>query len=282
MDGATEDESFKDFISCPSPSFSPSFGTDEKSLPTLPSHPAALTLPNDLILADDPSDFSPEMTLPSLLDDASSNHSPLSASSLSTTPVVDGSSTSSAVGLIDNVGAGFDLGSFLAAPMYDDADDDATTWNPLFNVAPPATVSSVLPVKVGVKREAEEEDNVVVDAPLAMKRFKQDATTTNLAVSKPVVSPVSVVSTAHSMSSPEAAVVYNAVATTGGAVDGDSAEAKAMRRARNTAAARRSRDKKRERMTELEAKVAELERLNTQLSIENQFLRTLKSMPPRS
>ncbi|KAF5101943.1 hypothetical protein D0Z00_000598 [Geotrichum galactomycetum] len=53
----------------------------------------------------------------------------------------------------------------------------------------------------------------------------------------------------------------------------DPTDRKAMRRARNTLAARRSRDKKKEHLQSLEDRIAELERKNEQLYQENQYLK---------
>lgn len=58
-------------------------------------------------------------------------------------------------------------------------------------------------------------------------------------------------------------------------------ESSTARRNRNTLAARKSREKKRERLTDLENRLAELERLNTQLNVENKMLRQFNSLPPR-
>ena len=140
-----------------------------------------------------------------------------------------------------------DLDALLAAPMYDDVNDkNETLTSPLFSDLTPEYLNEV-PNSTDTKRKASEiEDSSPV---LEEKRMKREACATS------DISPVSTV---------EAEEV-----------------AKVERRARNTAAARRSRDKKRERMSVLEARVAELERLNTLLTVENQVLRTLKSMPAR-
>ena len=53
----------------------------------------------------------------------------------------------------------------------------------------------------------------------------------------------------------------------------DPSDRKAMRRARNTLAARRSRDKKKEHLQSLEDRIAELERKNEDLYQENQYLK---------
>jgi hypothetical protein len=53
----------------------------------------------------------------------------------------------------------------------------------------------------------------------------------------------------------------------------DPTDRKAMRRARNTLAARRSRDKKKEHLQSLEDRIAELERKNDELFRENQYLK---------
>lgn len=133
--------------------------------------------------------------------------------------------------------------------MYDDADDVAS-WDPLFGASPD--------VSLNVQDMSQKRSASVLEEPESpRKRQKQSEVFVD-----------SYKDTDVSLDLPQN--------------EFESSDAKAVRRARNTAAARRSRDKKRERLTELEARVAELERLNTELSVENQFLRTMKSMPPRS
>lgn len=231
-----------DLLIYPSPSFSPSF--DKLDEKEVPSFTTALDFPTDVLPADDLSNFSPTyLKMSSLVSDTSST--PSSSSSYS--PVIEDCSTASAVGQIDM--DSIDLDSLLAAPMYDD--DEAVTGLPLFDQ---------ISVDQSCKRKADDFDT----SEISQKRQKQDHAP---------VAPV------QASVSPSVTSVLNSPDSL---PDGDSAEAKAVRRARNTASARRSRDKKRERMSELEARVAELERLNVQLTVENQVLRTLKSMPPRS
>lgn len=204
-----------------SPSFSPKFADlEEKALPrafAAPELPAVFSPVtdyngNDALMAE-------------LLADSSSISA---ASSSLSTPVLDDSSTSSAVGSMDMVSAaGLDLDSLLAAPMYDEEEADAASWTPLFSASPVDSV--VAPAAAPV-------------APVAGEKRSAQAMNDD---------------------------------------DDNEEDSKAALRARNTAAARRSRDKKRKRLDDLEARVAELERLNTQLSVENQILRTMKSMPPR-
>lgn len=208
-----------------STSYSPKFADlEEKALPcasAAPELPAVFSPANDYTGHD--------ALMAELLADSSSISA---ASSSLSTPVLDDSSTSSAVGSMDMVAAGLDLDSLLAAPMYDDEEADAAFWTPLFSASP---VDSVAPAAVA-------------------------------AVAPAAVSPVA-----------------GGEKRSAQAMDDDDVEedSKAALRARNTAAARRSRDKKRKRLDDLEARVAELERINTQLSVENQILRTMKAMPPR-
>lgn len=151
--------------------------------------------------------------------------------------------------------AELELESLLSQPLYDTV-EDPDQWGSLFEAVPavpaaqPVTVSPVPAVEPERRESAKRSlasilDEVDVSPVFTSKRLKAEPT--------PSVSPV-----------PTAA-----------------SDPKAERRARNTLAARRSRDRKRERMSELEARVAELEQLNTQLSIENQMLRQYTSMPPR-
>lgn len=162
----------------------------------------------------------------------------------------------------------FDLNELLSQPMYDCADNASVTttatttagassprWNSLFAVAEetPSPLfaseqhkSSVRPAK---RQRCTEDDN---EPDFVSKRVKPS----HAALLSPSLSP-----------SPSA--------------PGRGGDRKAERRARNTLAARKSREKKRERLQELEDRVAELEMLNTKLAIENQFLRELRQMPKR-
>lgn len=62
----------------------------------------------------------------------------------------------------------------------------------------------------------------------------------------------------------------------------DPGDRKAVKRARNTMAARRSRDRKRREVDELKAKVSEQEKMITQLLTEVNLLRSMNSLPPRA
>ena len=181
----------------------------------------------------------------------------LSSGSSLSTPLLDTSSTNNGLPFLE----GLDLDLLLAGPMYDDV-GDRTSWEPLF-----CESTSGLPLDTklaGNKRSAsgmkteEESQN-------SNKRLKRDDSAKVEELPATVI--VHTDGSSSSTSLPPIIV--------------DSSDPKALRRARNTASARRSRDKKREKLSELEARVAELELLNTQLSVENEFLRNLKQLPPR-
>ncbi|KAF5100325.1 hypothetical protein D0Z00_001293 [Geotrichum galactomycetum] len=199
------------------------------------------------------------------------NTSPSSfTSSTLSTPIVDkisGADTDIKFALDD-----VSLDSLLAEPMYDEKDvSDASKWDPLFLSKSPSTQAAPLETKlVREKRTAivlneDHSDDSEAQSPMKKQRqeeaqesFQSLAESTNLRIPDGTFSDLPPI------------------------VVKDPSDPKALRRARNTAAARRSRCKKREKMSELEARVAELERINIQLSIENQILRNMKSMPPRN
>lgn len=218
-------------------------------------------------------DFSPpELVVSDLLASDSTeaiNTSPSSliSSNLSTPVVSTTNGTSTGINFVlDDVS----LESLLAAPMYDEKDvTDSCNWDPLFLNDPSLSrVVSLESKLVCEKRTAivfneNENDDYEIQSPVkkqkheeAQEEFQNLAKSTNLRISDGSNLPPIIVK--------------------------DPSDPKAIRRARNTAAARRSRDKKREKMSDLEARVAELERINIQLSIENQILRNMKNMPPRS
>lgn len=220
-------------------------------------------------------DFStPDLMMSDMLASDSSeaaNTSPSSFTSSSlSTPVVDkiNGTDPDIKFVLDDV----TLDSLLAEPMYDDKDvSDTSKWDPLFLSQSPS--APVVPLEAKLVREKrtavvfDEENGDDAEAQLPSKKQKQEeaqesfeslAESTNLRISDGTFSDLPPI------------------------VVKDPSDPKALRRARNTAAARRSRCKKREKMSELEARVAELERANIQLSIENQILRNMKSMPPRN
>lgn len=216
-------------------------------------------------------DFSPpEIIVSDLLASDSTeaiNTSPssLTSSNLSTPVVSTTHGTSTGINyVLDDVS----LESLLAAPMYDEKDvTDSCNWDPLFlnnsSLSPVASFQSKLVCEKRTAIVFNENDDSETQSPVkkqkheeAQEEFQNLAKSTNLKISDGSNLPPIIVK--------------------------DPSDPKAIRRARNTAAARRSRDKKREKMSDLEARVAELERINIQLSIENQILRNMKNMPPRS
>lgn len=181
---------------------------------------------------------------------------PPSTESTLTTPLLNDNGTSGHGGhghvTVDS--HDFDLNALLSQPMYDEphgdvgnhgADKTAFDWNPLF---PTLSREAVAAASASVKRELPNDD-----ARGSTKRAKSSSASASASASPP---------------SSTLAV--------------SKADPKASRRARNTIAARKSRERKRERMQDLEDRVAELEMLNTKLEIENQFLRDLKQLPPRT
>lgn len=174
----------------------------------------------------------------------------LSSGSSLSTPLLDTSSTNNGLPFLE----GLDLDLLLAGPMYDDV-GDRTSWEPLFCES---TSGLPLDTKLAGNKRSASGMKTEEESQSSNKRLKRDDSAeveehTDESSSSTSLPPIIV----------------------------DSSDPKALRRARNTASARRSRDKKREKLSELEARVAELELLNTQLSVENEFLRNLKQLPPR-
>lgn len=170
-----------------------------------------------------------------------------------------------------------DIESILADPIYNGNSspsiaDPAAEWSTLF----PSPVSDSMPLVGTAVSEMFTTSSNATENSVSTKRARSEL--------EESVSPA--VSTSSDLSLPPVkkskAIVDEGNSILPPIVVEDSTDSKALRRARNTAAARRSRDKKRERLSELEARVAELEKKNTELAIENQFLRTLKNMPSRS
>lgn len=155
-----------------------------------------------------------------------------------------------------------ELDTLLAAPMFDDVQDTAS-WDSLFDPIPGPQASTPLfdsPIDTRFVREKRSAIVMAGDSALASPR-----------PSKHLKAASSEFDRLTSLSTPTSEVKELPPI-----VVKDPSDPKAVRRARNTAAARRSRDKKREHLQELEDRIAELERINTELSIENQFLKSLR------
>lgn len=158
---------------------------------------------------------------------------------------------------------------FGGSPLFDEI-DDPNTWESLFNdVGKPEPVKEQeptqlqLPTKDFVKPEILSPAPSVASASTAVAGTKRKRELESTSEYKKD----SLGITAYNRkprSAPLAPIVIDEA-------DGDSVDAK---RARNTAAARRSRARKLERMTQLEEKVQELLALNSALQTENSELRT--------
>lgn len=158
-----------------------------------------------------------------------------------------------------------ELDTLLAAPMFDEVQDTAS-WDSLFEATPapqagPSTPLFDSPIDTRFVREKRSAivmagDSGLASSPRPSKHLKAASSEFDRLASS---------STPTSEVKELPPIVVK-----------DPSDPKAVRRARNTAAARRSRDKKREHLQELEDRIAELERINTELSIENQFLKSLR------
>lgn len=156
-----------------------------------------------------------------------------------------------------------DIDALLAAPMYDDV-PDTSSWDSLFEQPfkadpGPASTSTLDTRFVREKRTA-----IVMgtdESPRPSKLLRAASSEFDRlanSIATPIEQP-------KELSKELPPIVVR-----------DPSDPKAVRRARNTAAARRSRDKKREHLQELEDRIAELERINAELAIENQFLKSLQ------
>lgn len=164
---------------------------------------------------------------------------------------------------------------FGGSPLFDGEIEDPNTWESLFNdVAPEPSVEETglhLPIMESVLEEISIKPEVIspvtpatpslpVTEAKSNKRKREEVTASEYKKDALGI-------TAYNRkprSAPLAPIIIDEC-------DGDSVDAK---RARNTAAARRSRARKLERMSQLEEKVQELLALNSALQTENSELRT--------
>ena len=158
----------------------------------------------------------------------------------------------------------YDFDALLANPMYDEV-HDVSGWEPLFS--PPSV--SPLELPLGTRFVREKRSAIVMGPNKYSSAFPNKRQKALACEFDRLAGP--------SLSS--AATLGCDKTDLPPIVVSDPSDPKALRRARNTAAARRSRDKKREHLQELEARITELERTNAELLIENQFL---KGLPKQS